>query len=115
MPGCPHAHKVVLVWKLLGLDSVISLGTAGILRTPTGWVFSEDPGEKDPVLQTASVHELYLKTDPAFTGRSTVPFIADVRSGLVANNDHFYIVPDFIPDFHNNFRKLPLLYFLFLQ
>ena len=91
MPGCPHAHKVVLVWKLLGLDKVISLGTTGILRSPTGWVFSEDPGEKDPVLQAGSVHELYLKTDPAFTGRSTVPFITDVHTGLVANNDHYYI------------------------
>ena len=104
MPGCPHAHKVVLVWKLLGLDRVISLGTAGILRTPTGWVFSEDPGEKDPVLQTASVHELYLKTDPAFTGRSTVPFIADIRSGLVANNDHFYI-PNYLETAWKKYHK----------
>ena len=91
MPGCPHAHKVVITWKLLGLDKVISLGTTGILRTPTGWVFSEDEGEVDPVLKVHSLHELYLNTDPEFTGRSTVPSIVDVNTKKVVNNNHYYI------------------------
>ena len=111
MPGCPHAHKVVITWKLLGLDKVISLGTTGILRTPTGWVFSEDPGEVDPVLQVHSLHELYLNTDPSFTGRSTVPSIVEVATKKVVNNNHYYI-PQYLNTAWEKFHKenAPVLY-----
>ncbi|SEU06869.1 hypothetical protein SAMN05443270_2918 [Lacrimispora sphenoides] len=51
MPACPHAHKVIIARRLLGLDKVISLGTTGIFRDPKGWVFTENPGEKDPVVE----------------------------------------------------------------
>lgn len=111
MPGCPHAHKVVITWKLLGLDQVISLGTTGILRTPTGWVFSEDPEEKDPVLKVHSLHELYLNTDPDFTGRSTVPAIVDITTGKVVNNKH-YDIPIYLNTAWKPFHKehAPVLY-----
>jgi putative glutathione S-transferase len=91
MPGCPHAHKVVITWKLLGLDRVISLGTTGILRTELGWVFSEDPGEVDPVLKVHYLHDIYTRTDPEFTGRSTVPILVDTVTGKAVNNDHYWI------------------------
>lgn len=91
MPGCPHATKAVITWNLLGLDKVISLGTTGIFRSPNGWVFSEDPGEVDPVLKVHCLHDIYLRSYPDYTGRSTVPTIVDTKTGLAANNDHIYI------------------------
>lgn len=91
MPGCPHAHKVVITRKLLGLDKVISLGTTGIFRTEKGWVFSEDPGEVDPVLGIHYLHDLYTREKPDYTGRSTVPIIADTVTGQGVNNDHFWL------------------------
>jgi putative glutathione S-transferase len=91
MPGCPHAHKVVITRKLLGLDKVISLGTTGILRSKIGWVFSEDPGEVDPVLKIHYLHDIYTREVPDFTGRSTVPIITDPETGKGVNNDHFWI------------------------
>lgn len=91
MPGCPFANKAVITWKILGLDKVISLGTTGILRSPKGWVFSEDPDEKDPVLGVHYLHDIYTRTYPDYTGRSTVPTIVDTVTGEAANNDHLYI------------------------
>jgi len=91
MPGCPHAQKVVITRKLLGLDKVISLATTGVFRTEKGWVFSEDPGEVDPVLGIHYIHDLYIKEDPEFIGRPTVPIIADEITGKGVNNDHFWI------------------------
>lgn len=91
MPACPHAHKVVIVRKLLGLDKVISLGATGPFRTPQGWVFSEDPEEVDPVLGIHYIQDLYLKEDPNYTGRPTVPIIADTVTGSGVNNDHFWL------------------------
>ena len=87
MPGCPHSNKAVLVLRLLGLDRVISIGEAGILRDPRGWVFSEDLGEVDPVLHVHYLDDLYLNADPNFTGRSTVPALVEIKTGKVVNNE----------------------------
>lgn len=93
MPACPHAHKVVIAWKLLGLHKVISLGTTGIYRDPKGWVFTEDEGEKDPVLGIHFLKELYDKDalDGDYKERPTVPVIADTATKRGVNNDHFWI------------------------
>ncbi len=87
MPGCPHSNKAVITLRLLGLDRVISVGECGVLRDPRGWVFSEDIGEVDPVLKIHYLDDAYLKADPTFVGRSTVPAIIDIKSGEVVENN----------------------------
>ncbi len=93
MPACPHAHKVVITRRLLGLDKVISLGTTGIFRDPKGWVFTEDEGEKDSVLGIHYLKEIYDRDCPDgdYKERPTVPVIADTVTGKGVNNDHFWI------------------------
>ena len=91
MPACPHAHKVVIARKLLGLDNVISLGATGPYRTEKGWEFSQDTQGKDPVLGIRYIHDVYSAQDPDFTGRPTVPLIVDTQSGKGVNNDHFWL------------------------
>ena len=98
MPGCPHSNKAVITLRLLGLDRVISIGECGVLRDPRGWVFSEDIGEVDPVLKIHYLDDAYLKGDPSFTGRSTVPAIVDVESGKVVQNDPVNIPKYFVTD-----------------
>lgn len=98
MSGCPHSNKAVITLRLLGLDRVISVGECGILRDPRGWVFSEDIGEVDPVLKIHYLDDAYLKGDPAFTGRSTVPAIVDVTTGKVVQNDPWNIPKYFALD-----------------
>jgi glutathionyl-hydroquinone reductase len=110
MPGCPHSNKAVLLLRILGLDRVISVGEAGILRDPRGWVFSEDLDEVDPVLKVHYLDDVYLASDPNFTGRSTVPLIADATTGKAVNNDawilHTYLVRDWMPFFKENAPEL---------
>ena len=91
---CPWAHRAVIVRRLLGLEEVISLGTANPVRTPDGWEFSLDPGGVDPVLKIRYLTELYRATDPTYEGRATVPTVADVRTGTVVNNDYFRLTND---------------------
>lgn len=86
---CPWAHRSVIVRRLLGLENVISLGTAHPIRTVNGWEFSLDPEGVDPVLGIRYLNELYLATDPQYEGRATVPTVADVKSRTVVNNDYF--------------------------
>lgn len=91
-PVCPWAHRSVIVRKLLGLDEVISLGTLDPIRpdTPTSdWAFTLDEGGVDPVLGIHLLSEAYLKADPAYDGRFTVPSLIDLKTGAVVNNDYF--------------------------
>ncbi|GAB3414940.1 glutathione S-transferase family protein [Flindersiella endophytica] len=93
--ACPWAHRAVIVRKLLGLDSVISLATVDPLRDEKGWRFTLDADGRDPVLGISYLSEAYLATDPSFSGRVTVPCLVDVPSGLVVTNDYPRITLDF--------------------
>ncbi|MDR1398884.1 MAG: glutathione S-transferase C-terminal domain-containing protein [Treponema sp.] len=86
---CPWAHRQIIAFKLLGLDEVISVGTASPIRTSQGWEFSLDPDGVDPVLGIRFLSEAYTKTDPSYTGRATVPAVVDITTGKVVNNDYF--------------------------
>ena len=94
----PHSNKAVITLRLLGLDRVISIGECGILRDPRGWIFSEDIGEVDPVLKIHYLDDAYLKGDPNFVGRSTVPAIVDVTTGAVVQNEAWDIPKYFVLD-----------------
>ena len=91
-PVCPWAHRSVIVRKLLGLEDVISLGTADPKRPDvprSDWAFTLDEEDVDPVLGIHYISEAYLAADPDYTGRFTVPALVDIPSGKVVNNDYF--------------------------
>lgn len=89
---CPWAHRSVIVRRILGLEDVISLGTASPMRPKlphVDWEFSLDPEGVDPILGIRYLSEIYLKTDPDYKGRPTVPVFVDVKEQKVVNNDYF--------------------------
>ncbi|MFA9557095.1 glutathione S-transferase family protein [Evansella sp. AB-rgal1] len=91
-PACPWAHRSVIVRKVLGLEKVISLGTASPLRPKIGrvdWEFSLDKDNVDPLLGIQYISEIYLKSDPEYSGRPTVPVIVDMKEKKAVNNDYF--------------------------
>ena len=91
-PVCPWAHRSVIVRKLLGLENVISIGTADPKRPDvprSDWAFTLDEGDVDSVLGIHYISEAYLAADPDYTGRFTVPALVDIPSGKVVNNDYF--------------------------
>lgn len=88
-PICPWAHRSIIVRELLGLQEVISVGTAAPVRTEKGWEFSLDEGGVDPVLKIRYLPEIYAATDPEYAGRATVPTVVDLKTGKVVNNDYF--------------------------
>lgn len=111
---CPWAHRSVIVRRVLGLEEVISLGTASPMRPKlphVDWEFSLDPNGVDPVLGVRYMSELYLNTDPDYTERPTVPVMIDVKEQRVVNNDYFkltnYLETEWKP-FHK--EKAPDLY-----
>lgn len=90
--ACPWAHRSVIVRKVLGLETTISLGTVSPMRPRldrVDWEFSLDENRVDPILKTRYMSEIYINSDPNYSGRPTVPAIIDIKSGKVVNNDYF--------------------------
>ncbi|ANZ64545.1 glutathione-dependent reductase [Secundilactobacillus paracollinoides] len=95
---CPWASRLAIAIDLLGLDNVISKGVVDPLR-PAGvvgdWFFTLDDDDEDPVLHTKSLSESYLKADPNYTLRTTVPTLVDVKTGKVVNNNYNTLIDEF--------------------
>jgi putative glutathione S-transferase len=98
--ACPWAHRTLIVRCLLGLDEVISMSVVDPIRDERGWAFRDGPGySTDPVNGFAYLSEAYLATDPAYSGRYTVPCLWDRETRrLVSNN-----FPDITIDFETQF------------
>jgi glutathionyl-hydroquinone reductase len=91
-PVCPWAHRSIIVRRLLGLENVISVGTLDPIRPNierTDWAFTLDENQVDPVLNIKYLSDIYLSTDPDYTGRFTVPCVVDLKTNKVVNNDYF--------------------------
>src|ERR1700704_3521652 len=86
--ACPWAHRSIIVRGLMGLEPVVSMSVVDPIRDERGWAFRDGDGHgPDPVCGFEYLSEAYLRTDPAFTGRYTVPCIWDRVTGrLVTNN-----------------------------
>lgn len=79
--GCPWAHRTLIMRELKGLNQVISVSIADSILGNEGWVF------KDQYLR-----DIYLKADPNYTGRVTVPVLWDKQLQTIVNNESREIV-----------------------
>ncbi|HCG00022.1 MAG TPA: glutathione-dependent reductase [Chloroflexi bacterium] len=95
--ACPWAHRSMIVRRLLGLEDVISLSVVDPVRDEHGWAFTE--GFSDPVNGFQFLSEAYLRTDPDFSARFTVPCIWDRQTGRLVTNNFPYITTDFETEF----------------
>ncbi len=90
---CPWAHRTRLVRAIKGLEGVIGLSVCSSRRGDRGWEFVPgDPALADPLFGTRHVYELYVRADPAYTGRATVPVLWDKARGTIVNNESAEII-----------------------
>jgi glutathionyl-hydroquinone reductase len=102
--ACPWAHRAIIVRRLLGLESAISLAVVDPIRDERGWRFWLDDGHRDPVLGVEYLAEVYRRTAPDYAGRVTVPSIVDTLSGQVVTNDYPQITLDFSTEWVDHHR-----------
>lgn len=93
--ACPWANRTTIVRRLLGLESVLSLGFAGPTHDVRSWQFDLDPGGVDPVLGIERIQDAYLKRFPDYPKGITVPAIVEIESGLLVTNDFAQMTLDF--------------------
>ena len=85
--NCPWAHRVLLTRAVLGLEDAISVSIAKPRRTDQGWVFDAEGAYADPELGALSLHEVYARQAPPYTGRITVPVLWDRQTGQIVSNE----------------------------
>lgn len=109
--GCPWAHRTVLLRSLKGLDATLGLSIVDPVISEQGWKFSDQPGCIPDTLHAADyLWQIYVKADPAYTGRVTVPVLWDTHTHTIVNNESRQIIQMLNSEF-NAFAEHPDLDF----
>lgn len=104
--ACPWAHRTVIMRQLKGLEDVISLSVVAPEIEQNSWEFSDEPGcIPDTVNNTRYLWEVYLKADPNYSGRVTVPVLWDKKTNTIVNNESREIIRIFDAQFNAFARK----------
>jgi len=91
--ACPWAHRTLIFRRLKGLESMISLSVVHWLLAERGWTFDPGPGViPDPLFDAAALSEFYVKAQPGYSGRVTVPVLWDKKTSTIVNNESSEII-----------------------
>jgi putative glutathione S-transferase len=92
--ACPWANRAIIVRRLLGLESVLSMGICGPTHDERSWTFDLDPDGRDPVLGIERLQQAYFARFPGYERGITVPAVVDVPTGQVVTNDFAQLTLD---------------------
>jgi putative glutathione S-transferase len=92
--ACPWAHRTLIFRKLKGLEDHISVSVVHPLMLERGWVFKAEEGGAtvDHLFNSAALSDIYVKADPNYSGRVTVPVLWDKQSGTIVSNESAEII-----------------------
>ncbi|WP_017318813.1 glutathione S-transferase family protein [Mastigocladopsis repens] len=103
--ACPWANRTAILRQLKGLQDVIGMSVVAAEIHENSWEFSDEPGcIPDTVNGTQYLWQVYLKADPNYSGRVTVPVLWDTQTGTIVNNESREIIRMFDTEF-NAFAK----------
>src|ERR1043165_2679445 len=85
--ACPWANRAIIVRRLLGLESALSMGICGPVHDERSWTFDLDPGGRDPMLGIERLQDAYLNRFPGYPKGITVPAMVEIDTVRVVTND----------------------------
>ena len=88
--ACPWAHRTLIFRKLKKLEDMIGVSIVDPAALEDGWVFNE--AYPDPHLGLDHFYELYLRVDPHYSGRVTVPTLWDKQRETIVSNESSEII-----------------------
>jgi putative glutathione S-transferase len=120
--ACPWAHRTLILRALKGLEQVISVSVVHPLMHDQGWSFGAAGTElpqgstPDHLYGAAHLWQIYVKANPHYSGKVTVPVLWDKHTARIVNNES----PEILRMLNSAFdalatRQLPDLYPLALQ
>jgi putative glutathione S-transferase len=91
--ACPWASRALIFRAIKRLDDVIGLSIVSPLMREGGWNFDTREGSTgDPVFGAATLAAIYLKAEPRYTGRVSVPVLWDKARQTIVNNESSDII-----------------------
>lgn len=91
--ACPWAHRAMIFRAIKGLEGMISYSVVNWLMAEHGWTFEPGPGvTPDEVNHASYLYEVYVRAQPGYTGRVTVPVLWDKRRGTIVSNESSDII-----------------------
>ncbi|NQJ02961.1 glutathione S-transferase family protein [Streptococcus suis] len=100
--ACPWASRTLIMRKLKGLEDHISLSVVHPLMLENGWTFADGPGViEDPLFNSDYLYQVYLKADPTYSGRVTVPVLWDKETNTIVSNESAEIMRMFNTAFND--------------
>ena len=100
--ACPWAHRTLIFRKLKGLEGLISLSIVDPLMLENGWEFHDRDGATvDHLFGSDFLYQIYLKADPTYSGRVTVPVLWDKHTGTIVSNESADIIRMFNTAFND--------------
>ena len=91
--SCPWAQRTRIYRELKGLRDIVSISIAASAKHPKGWQFREGEGLiPDTVNGARHLYEVYVKAEPNYSGRVTVPALWDRETGTIVSNESAEII-----------------------
>lgn len=91
--ACPWAHRALVFRQLKGLAGMIDVAVVNPYMAENGWTFEPGPGVTgDPLGDSEYLYQVYLRADPDYSGRVTVPLLWDRERGTIVSNESADII-----------------------
>ncbi|MEX2525382.1 MAG: glutathione S-transferase family protein [Gammaproteobacteria bacterium] len=90
--ACPWAHRTLIMRRLKGLEDMIGVSRVNAYMGADGWTFSAAGENIDQLYGYRKLYEIYLKAQPDYSGRVTVPVLWDKERGIIVNNESAEVI-----------------------
>lgn len=91
--ACPWAHRTLIFRKLKKLEDLITVSIVDPLMLSKGWEFkNEIGGTVDNLFGSEALWQVYVKADPHYSGRVTVPVLWDKKQNKMVSNESAEII-----------------------
>ena len=92
--ACPWAHRTLLFRAIKGLEDMIDVSFVHWYMGDKGWTFEPDDAGVvgDRLFDSKYFYEIYLKADPEYSGRVTVPVLWDKKTNTIVSNESSEII-----------------------
>jgi putative glutathione S-transferase len=88
--ACPWAHRTLIFRKLKKLDDHITVSIVDPLMGAGGWAFTD--AYPDKAEGFSFLTDVYLRANPTYTGRVTVPVLWDKQKKTIVSNESSEII-----------------------
>ena len=100
--ACPWAHRALIFRKLKKLDDLIPVSVVSHFMGDDGWTFDQSEGSTGDALHGVEyLRDVYLRAEPKYSGRVTVPVLWDRKRETIVSNESAEIIRMFNTAFND--------------